>query len=129
MYIYEVWRRKDGKLLARGTEAECAVAMGWPKGRVGHLSRSAEPKAKKTRNAIYKVTRVRYHGANKQALYYAVYLRKEDRMVVSGTSRECAAALGTSLNGFHSLVSKVQSGKNKKWEIYKEPYYTEEEIA
>lgn len=50
--------------------------------------------------------------------YYAVYLRKNDKLVASGTGKECQKQMGlASLNSFRSLVSKVKSGRNKKYEV------------
>ena len=63
--------------------------------------------------------------------YYALYRRGTDELVCSGTAKECAEALGILRTSFDSLVSKVKSGKNKKWEVYVDDMdddYNEEEI-
>lgn len=59
--------------------------------------------------------------------YYAVYLRKTDELVCSGTSRECADALGVTIKSFYVMVHKALHGKVKKWDIYIEEYNVEDE--
>lgn len=54
--------------------------------------------------------------------YYAVYLRKTDELVCSGTVEECAAQMGRSIGSFKTLLVRVRSGKNRKYELYQEPY-------
>jgi hypothetical protein len=54
--------------------------------------------------------------------YYAIYLRKTDELVCSGTARECAEHLGMSKTTFHAMVCKVRKGITKKWDVYVEPY-------
>lgn len=63
--------------------------------------------------------------------YYALYNRKTDELVCSGTAKECAEALGIPRAYFDSMVSKIKSGKNKKWEVYVDNInddYDEEEL-
>lgn len=57
--------------------------------------------------------------------YYAMYLRKTDELVCSGSARECAEQLGISQMAFRSRVHKTLSGKIKKWDVYVEPYNEE----
>lgn len=53
--------------------------------------------------------------------YYTVYLAKNDQIVACGTSHDCQRQLGlASVDSFYSMVSRVQKGTNKKYEIYKE---------
>ena len=52
--------------------------------------------------------------------YYAVYLKKTDELICSGTSEECAAAMGRSVASFYSMVSRVRNGKNQKYEVYQQ---------
>ena len=59
--------------------------------------------------------------------YYALYLRKTDELVCSGSSRECAEALGISVKSFYVMVHKSLHGKVKKWDVYIEEYNVEEE--
>lgn len=54
--------------------------------------------------------------------YYAVYLKKTDELVCSGTAKECAEALGIGIRAFYVRVCKALTGKTKKWEVYVEPY-------
>lgn len=55
-----------------------------------------------------------------EKLFYVVYSRKTDFPLCCGTSSECAKALGiSSVSSFYSLVSRVESGLNKKYEIVK----------
>ena len=58
--------------------------------------------------------------------YYALYLRKTDELVCSGSAKECMAELGISKSAFHTLVCKSRSGKIKKWDVYVEPYNEED---
>lgn len=60
--------------------------------------------------------------------YYTVYLRETDEVIAHGTSRECAAIMGKSLNCFHSMVSKTLKGKHNKYDILVEPLdFTEDD--
>lgn len=127
MFYYEVRLRRTGELVAEGTVEQCDAIMGWPKQRTYNLFKSPEPKAKRTRNAKYSVSRRVADVPTKQSFYYAVYLRKNDMLIASGTARQCATAMGRSKNSFHCMVSRVESGKNKKFEIYKELYFSQEE--
>lgn len=54
-------------------------------------------------------------GATK---YYGIYDSKTDRLLASGTSAECRKQLNlASVKSFYSMVSRVRSGKNKKYDI------------
>lgn len=59
--------------------------------------------------------------------YYALYLRKTDELVCSGTAWECAEALGIRVKSFYIMVHKALHGKVKKWDVYIEEYNVEEE--
>lgn len=50
-------------------------------------------------------------------VFYIVYLAADDSIVATGNAEECARQMGRSVNSFHCLVSRVRSGKNKKFEI------------
>ena len=54
--------------------------------------------------------------------YYTVYLNKDDTIVASGTAKECANAMGKSVNCFHSMVSKNKKGIQKKYFVVIEKY-------
>ena len=50
--------------------------------------------------------------------FYMVYRAADDKILATGTSRECAKQMGlTGPNCFLSLVSKTRKGKIKKYEI------------
>ncbi len=55
---------------------------------------------------------------------YSVYLRATDMPVcISGTARECAAAMKITLGSFHTIYTKLRNGNSKqtlKWEIFKD---------
>lgn len=51
---------------------------------------------------------------------YTVYLRKTDLPVAFGSARECAVALGLTLGSFYSMVSRVATGRYKKYVVMKE---------
>lgn len=49
---------------------------------------------------------------------YAVYDRKSDRLLVTGSSKFCTQQLRlSSVASFYCLVSRVLRGKNKKYEV------------
>ncbi|WP_026499278.1 hypothetical protein [Butyrivibrio sp. WCD2001] len=49
--------------------------------------------------------------------YYTVYLKKNEEVVATGTSKECAKQLQCSVGSFYSLVSRSISGKIKKYDV------------
>lgn len=55
--------------------------------------------------------------------YYIMYDNKTDQVVAQGTSKECAEQLHTSINCFHSIVSKAKRGKRHKYHfcVYTSP--------
>lgn len=60
--------------------------------------------------------------------YYAVYERKTDRLLASGSASFCTRQLGLpSVNSFYCLVGRVRSGKNMKYEVLIEDISEEEE--
>ena len=62
-----------------------------------------------------------YTGAvMKKIVYYTVFLKKTDDVIIAGTAKDCAKAMGKSLNGFHSMVSKNSKKKQNKYFIVKE---------
>jgi hypothetical protein len=68
------------------------------------------------RNSTFRRTRGTPHN------YYAIYLRKTDELVCSGTAKECMAQLGITASAFRTLVCRSRSGEIKKWDVYIEPY-------
>lgn len=49
---------------------------------------------------------------------YTIYLKKTDCIIASGTAEECANQMGRSVGAFHSLVSRANRRKTKRYEIY-----------
>lgn len=58
-------------------------------------------------------------GKNKHSHFlYTVYDNRTDELIIlDGTPEECARALGTTLNGWWTTLSRVRSGIRKKWHI------------
>ncbi len=51
-------------------------------------------------------------------MYYTVYDARTDDVLAFGNAVQCAAMLGcASYQTFHSIVSKVQHGKHKKYSV------------
>ena len=54
---------------------------------------------------------------------YTVYDNKTDLpVIVAGTARECARAMGIQLHSFYAAVVNARKGTVKKWTIYREFY-------
>lgn len=49
--------------------------------------------------------------------YYTVYDRNKERMIAYGNIEECSVKLKMNEHTFYSMVSRLNSGKNKKYEI------------
>ena len=65
---------------------------------------------------------------------YTVYDNRKDYpcpVIIGGTARECAAAMGVSLESFHTIYTKLKNASNqatRKWDIFRDdPEGTEEE--
>ena len=53
--------------------------------------------------------------------YYAIYLRKNDTLLASGSADECRKALGcATLRAFYALTYRARSGKSAKYDVYAE---------
>ncbi len=49
---------------------------------------------------------------------YTIYNNKTDMpVIIDGTARECAKAMGMTLSSFRSAVTHAKTGKVKKWHI------------
>ena len=60
--------------------------------------------------------------------YYAIYERKTDRLLASGSAAFCTRQLGiASIRSFYCMVGRIRSGKIKKYEILIEDISEEEE--
>ena len=54
---------------------------------------------------------------------YSVYYKKTDLpLVIYGTSKECAKAMGVTLNSFYRYICRMRQGKIKlrKWSVYQD---------
>lgn len=54
---------------------------------------------------------------------YSVYHRKTDEpLVIYGTSKECAKAMGIRVNSFYRYIVRMRQGKIKlrKWLVYED---------
>lgn len=60
----------------------------------------------------------------KNLFTYTVYNRRTDfPVIISGTAKECAAAMGITLGSFKSTYSRQQNGNkraSRKWEIVRD---------
>ena len=55
--------------------------------------------------------------------WYSVYHRKTDEpLVIYGTSKECAKAMGIRVNSFYRYIVRMRQGKIKlrKWLVYED---------
>ena len=49
--------------------------------------------------------------------YYVIYDRKTEEVLASGYAKECAEQLNMTMHSFYSMVSRVKSGTNVKYEV------------
>lgn len=52
--------------------------------------------------------------------WYTVYEASTEEVIASGTSQQCAKALGMTMGVFYSTVSHAQAGINSKYTFYVE---------
>ena len=59
---------------------------------------------------------------------YSVYFAKDDRpLILYATSKECAKAMGITLNSFHRYIVRMKHGiKMRKWAVYEDEVGEEE---
>jgi hypothetical protein len=60
---------------------------------------------------------------------YSVYCKKTDMpVVVYGTAKECAEAIGVSVRSFYRYISRIREGKirSRKWDVYEDGESEEE---
>ena len=50
--------------------------------------------------------------------WYTVYDASTEEVIASGTSPQCAQALGLTLNSFYCAVSRSRSGVQHKYDFY-----------
>lgn len=148
---YEVYLNNTGELVCAGTAAECTEALGLKDimrfkrmiqdcnaGRVykwdiftGIPYKEVSPdltrvpsinNSARERINHHKKTR-KSKSPNYNSLWYSIYLKKTGELLCSGTSAECAKALGiTNIQNFYVLTCNVRKGTNKKYEIHTKPY-------
>lgn len=49
--------------------------------------------------------------------YYTVYRNRDESIAATGTARQCAEALDTSVDCFYCLVCRTRNGRNRKWSV------------
>jgi hypothetical protein len=66
-----------------------------------------------------KKRRENYNRKNKpsQALYSVWNNDTDELIILDGTARQCADAMGISFKSFHSTRTRLKQGKLKKWTI------------
>lgn len=53
---------------------------------------------------------------------FSVYRNKDDKLIIlDGTARECARAMGLSRTSSFYVILKVRGGQTEKWTIIKTP--------
>lgn len=151
---YKVYLHKTGELVCAGTSHECTKALGLSdvcsfRQLVYHCNAGKNKKwdisavpygmvsQELTRDHSLSNSAAKFYAHHRNSkesidptlgLWYSVYLRETDEMVCSGTSDECAKALGLkSVGSFRTLVYRSRNGLSSKYEIYSEPYCDDEE--
>lgn len=120
-YIYTIRRKSDGTLVAQGTAEQCAKDLGiclatfyrrrWRK--IGGYD-------------AYEViapTRSVPHPRRKRQMVYTIFRAGTDDVVVTGTAKQCAAALGMKLTSFHTTLGHIAEGTYHKYDFQREGYY------
>lgn len=121
-YEYSVSDRLTGEEVAKGSADECGEIVGYSPSHLyclykkGGNDRIIVTRRKKS------VKEIRSGDSKLNGYYYTVYLKKNDKVLCSGTARECADAMGfgkknatSRLNTFHSVVSKTRAGMVSKY--------------
>ena len=66
--------------------------------------------------------RGRPKGSLSPRAFYTVYNRKTDfPVMIGGTAKECAAAMGITIGSFYTIYTKTQKGNRnsgQRWEIF-----------
>ena len=60
--------------------------------------------------------------ADKRVKMYSVYDATDRPLIVYATAKECAKAMGITVNSFYNYIERVRHGKIKarKWSIYED---------
>lgn len=119
-YIYTIRRKSDGALVAQGTAEQCAKDLGiclatfyrrrWRT--VGGYD--AYEVIAPTRSASY--------PRCKRRMVYTIFHAGTDDVVVTGTAKQCADALGINLMSFRSMITRISAGKYYKYDYQREGY-------
>lgn len=120
-YIYTIRRKSDGTLVAQGTAEQCAKDLGiclatfyrrrWRK--IGGYD-------------AYEViapTRRAPHLKRKRLRIYSIFRAGTNDVIVTGTAKQCAAALGMKLTSFHTTLGHIAEGTYHKYDFQREGYY------
>ena len=59
-------------------------------------------------------SRIERKGGQK---FYVVRLRKDDSVIATGNSLQCARAMGMSLGVFYTTVTRCRNGTNRRYQI------------
>lgn len=120
-YIYTIRRKSDGALVAQGTAEQCAKDLGiclstfyrrrWRNIGGYDAYEVIEP----TRSASY--------PRCKRRMIYTIFRAGTDDVVVTGTAKQCAAALGMKLTSFHATLGHIAEGTYHKYDFQREGYY------
>lgn len=119
-YIYTIRRKSDGALVAQGTAEQCAKDLGiclatfyrrrWRT--IGGYD--AYEVIAPTRSASY--------PRCKRRMVYTIFHAGTDDVVVTGTARQCADALGMKLTSFHATLTHIAEGTYNKYDFQREGY-------
>lgn len=119
-YIYTIRRKSDGVLVAQGTAEQCAKDLGiclatfyrrrWRK--IGGYD---------AHNVTCKVCRKTVARRSRQMIY-TIFRAGTDEVVVTGTARQCADALGMKLTSFHATLAHIAEGTYNKYDFQREGY-------
>ena len=118
---YVIHRKSDGALVTQGTAEQCAKALGiclatfyrrrWRK--IGGID-------------AYHVTCKVCHktvARRSRHMVYTIFHAGTDDVVVTGTAKQCAAALGMKLTSFHTTLGHIAEGTYHKYDFQREGYY------
>lgn len=128
-YVYTVTKRRTGEVVVVGPVSRCAEVTGLAEDTLRDMALNRRDTYITPGRRMYSVTREqsdRLPPSN--AKYYTVYSKKTDRILASGTSAECAKALGwvgpETLR--RTMTREKRTGKTG-YEFYSEPYYQDDE--
>ena len=123
-HSYVVYRKSDSALVAQGTAAQCATALGiclstfyrhsWNKigGRDAYevLIEPCNPALPQ----------------HKRQMVYSIFHARTNDVIVTGTAEQCAEALGIKVSSFRSLLSRISAGTYHKYDYQREGYHNVE---